>query len=85
MSNNIITKKYTKEELSKKGIWLEYLVNLSTFNPYLIIFTKQKEEVTKEFAKGTTHEEIDEFIDLWVDKILIKKRNEKINKIISVI
>jgi len=80
---NKISKKYSKVELSKKGIWIERLVNPETFNPYLIIYTKQNEEVTKEFEKDTTYIEIEEFIDVWIDKIIIKRRNEKITKILN--
>jgi hypothetical protein len=83
MTMNNITHKYTKEELLDKGIWIIYIFNPSTFAPVLTIYSVQKTEVTREFKKETTFEEMNNFIDEWVDKILIKKRKEKIIKLIN--
>lgn len=80
---NSITRKYTKEDLEAKGIWINYLINPSTFAPCITIFSVDDKESFKEFEKETTREEIDKFIDEWVDEILMKKRNRKITKILK--
>jgi len=82
---NKITRKYSKEFLNSHGIWIEYMVNPSTFNPHVIFFSKHdifwKKE--KEFNKETTYEKIDDYIDEVVDKLIILNRNKKIKKILN--
>jgi len=82
---NKITKKYSKEQLTSYGIWIEYMVSPYTFNPYLIFFSKHDIEwkLEKEFDKMGDSQEIEDYIDEVVDKLIILNRNKKIIKIIN--
>ena len=82
---NKVTKKYSKEFLESHGIWITYMLNPSTFNPFIKFFSKHDLEwsVEKEFNKEIDSDVIDDYIDSVVEEIVYKNRSNKIKKIIK--
>ena len=79
------TNSFSKEELESHGIWVESMVNPSTFHPYVRIFNRNDImwSASKEFSGDYTSQDISKFINETVYKIIYKNRRKKINKIIS--
>ena len=79
------TNKFTEEDLKSHGIWVESMINSSTFHPYVRIFNRNDImwSASKEFSGQYTSQDIYNFINETVYKIIYKNRKEKLNKIIS--
>ena len=78
-----ITDRYTNEDLKQYGIYLEYIVNPKTFKPAIFVFVHDRKIKQLEFKRTDSAGIIDQYINDFVDKIIIKQRNEKINRIIN--
>lgn len=78
-----VTGKYTKEELDSHGISLIYLVNPSTFCPFVKIFNNNDViwSAMKEFNRTDDVDVVNDFIDKTADEIIYKNRSVKIKKI----
>lgn len=81
---NRATKKYSKEFLDSHGIWIEYIVNPSTFKPHFIFFSKHNInwKLEKEFDV-TNDKKTEYYINEIVDELITLNRNMKIKKILN--
>ena len=78
-----ITDRYTNEDLKKYGIYLEYMVNPKTFKPVIFVVVHERKVTQLEFKRTDSTGFIDQYINDFVNHVIVKQRNEKINKIIK--
>lgn len=79
---NRITYRYTKEELESHGLSVVYLVNPSTFCPFVKIMDNNDImwSASMGFNRTDDEQEIYDYIDKKVYDIIYKNRKEKIKK-----